>query len=202
MDPTEWLPNELLLIILAHYALARVGAKVCRRWRGLCRGLNEGRTRLLTSWSMYNKGQETPAQWKGHTEGIRALAAGHNNKLYSASKDCTIRVWSMEDGRCLQTLTGHTGWVTGLAIGRDGTVYSASGDKTVRVWSGVDGSHLETFDGHTLPVRCVLGFSQRLAYDSRKLSFVLCKHPLCNSKTCLELCLPWHRRKVRRGRSC
>ena len=67
--------------------------------------------------------------WKGHTEGTVALVVGHNNKLYSASDDSTVRVWSMDNGRCLQNLTGHTGWVFGLAVGPDGTAYPASGDK-------------------------------------------------------------------------
>ena len=92
----------------------------------------------------------------------------HDDKLYSGSKDYTIRVWSLKDGECHQTLTGHTSWVNGLAAGTDSTLYSASGDRTVRVWSIVDGSNLETLTGHTASVRCLVANRTNLVFSGSK----------------------------------
>ena len=40
---------------------------------------------------------------------VRALAFNPKNQdqLVSASRDCTMKVWSLTDGQCKQTLHGH-----------------------------------------------------------------------------------------------
>jgi len=53
----------------------------------------------------------------------------------TASKDKTVKVWSTEDGTCLQTLEGHKDYVRDVDVSPDGQcVASASKDKTVKVW--------------------------------------------------------------------
>jgi len=74
---------------------------------------------------------------------------GKDGAIYSGSDDCTIRVWSGEDGIHLRTLVGHTDTVESLAVGLDGKVYSGSYDRTVRVWSADDGALLQTLACHT-----------------------------------------------------
>ena len=56
-------------------------------------------------------------------------------RLYSASKDKTIRGWDPASGLSVLQLRGHTGAVYGLSLHPDGKrLASASTDRTVRLW--------------------------------------------------------------------
>jgi len=73
---------------------------------------------------------------RGHTGTIQALTAlstGESTKVFSASQDRSLRVWSMENMLCTQILDRHQGNVTSLAVSR-GHVFSGSVDQTVKVW--------------------------------------------------------------------
>ncbi|MFI5455920.1 MAG: WD40 repeat domain-containing protein [Isosphaerales bacterium] len=78
-----------------------------------------------------NKG--TPAKTiYAHTDEVHALAVTPDGKLLaSASKDKTVKLWSLPDGTLKTTLTGHESAVEALAITRDGKLL-ASGD-----WAGI-----------------------------------------------------------------
>jgi len=56
---------------------------------------------------------------------------GLDGKVYSGSRDATIRVWS---DASVDTLEGDTGSVWTLAVGSDGMLYSGT-DDAVCVWS-------------------------------------------------------------------
>jgi WD40 repeat protein len=46
-----------------------------------------------------------------------------------------VRVWDLDGGELLATLTGHEDWVVAVAVTPDGDrIVSGSGDGTVRVW--------------------------------------------------------------------
>jgi WD40 repeat protein len=81
---------------------------------------------------------------EGHDGGVNSLALSKDNKVYSGSRDATIRVWSAVDGSHLGTLEGHGGDVSVVVVAVDGTVYSGSDDGTLRMWSGHDGSPIRT----------------------------------------------------------
>jgi outer membrane protein assembly factor BamB len=147
-DPTAWLADELLILILLQVGWRRGCEAVCRRWRGLCqdvalkRQLREGR------WEEYAAGRPASRTFHGGRGIIFSLAVGPNEKVYSGSSDRMVRVWSTRDGQLLQTLKGHTDCVHSLAVAQDGTLYSGSWDGSVHVWCGKTGRHLRTLIGH------------------------------------------------------
>lgn len=56
--------------------------------------------------------------------------------LYSASFDSTVRLWDVERGQCIHTLTKHTEPVYSVAFSPDGKfLASGSFDKCVHIWS-------------------------------------------------------------------
>lgn len=82
----------------------------------------------------------------GHTKGVHAIAVGSGGeKVYSGSRDDTVRVWDGNTGNHLYTLEGHEDTVISLAIG-GGKVYSTSDDWMIKVWSESDGNHLHTIN--------------------------------------------------------
>lgn len=55
---------------------------------------------------------------------------------FSASFDSTVRLWEVERGTCLYTLTRHTEPVYSVAFSPDGKfLASGSFDKCVHIWS-------------------------------------------------------------------
>ncbi|XP_076311673.1 transducin beta like ebi isoform X2 [Tachypleus tridentatus] len=68
--------------------------------------------------------------------------------LASASFDSTVRLWEVERGVCLFTLTKHTEPVYSVAFSPDGK-YLASGsfDKCVHIWSTQSGSLIHSYKG-------------------------------------------------------
>jgi WD40 repeat protein len=71
--------------------------------------------------------------------------------LASGSADKTIKIWSVDAGECLHTLTGHQDWVWQVAFSSDGQLLaSGSGDKTIKIWSIIEGEYqnIDTLEGH------------------------------------------------------
>ncbi|CAD5982649.1 putative WD repeat-containing protein alr2800 [Planktothrix tepida] len=58
----------------------------------------------------------------------------------SGSEDQTIKLWEIETGEEICTLTGHTGIVYSVAISPDNqTIVSGSQDGTIKIWRPVLG---------------------------------------------------------------
>jgi len=155
-DPFEWLPDELIVMIMLMLPFevlwSGVCERVCLQWARLAKSTPVQRRKRDGRWAAYEAGLIMPRDLEGHTGYVRALAVGLDGKVYSESSDMTIRVWSGDDGTHLQTLVGHKSYVSALVVGLDGNVYSGSGDTTIRAWSGDDGKHLQTLEGHTTTV--------------------------------------------------
>jgi hypothetical protein len=130
-DPTEWLPDELMLMVLERVPFATLWSGVCeracQRWARLMESASIVRRKRDGRWAAYETGAIKPRKLEGHTNYVCALTIGLDGKVYSASVDTTIKVWSGESGALLlQSLTGHTGGVNSLAVGLDGKIYSGS----------------------------------------------------------------------------
>jgi WD40 repeat protein len=71
---------------------------------------------------------------EGHTYPVQGISVqGH--LIASASRDHTVRLWSLHSGECTAILQGHTAWVKAVAFSPDGqTLASSSEDGTIRLW--------------------------------------------------------------------
>jgi eukaryotic-like serine/threonine-protein kinase len=71
-------------------------------------------------------------------------------------RDQSIRIWDLEKGEVLHTLTGHADQVTSVEFSGDGrTVISGSRDGTVRLWNAESGKEVRRFEGTGTEVFCI-----------------------------------------------
>ena len=92
---------------------------------------------------------------KGTT--ILAYAFSPDGKrVVSGDNYKTVRLWDLEQKRCLRSLEGHTNSVYCVAwSGDERYVLSGSGDCTLRLWDLATGQCLRVLEGHTDVVRDV-----------------------------------------------
>lgn len=87
----------------------------------------------------------------GNAGAVRAITVSPDgNKLVSGSADNTLRVWSVNSGRCERVLEGHSDKVLCVTWSADGRrVLSGSADSTLRVWDVQSGQCECVLVGHT-----------------------------------------------------
>ena len=95
---------------------------------------------------------------KGHSGVMLAVAYSFDGKyIASASMDKTIKIWEVETGRLLRTLTGHTDHVYSVSYSPDGKyIASGSNDNTIKIWEVATGECIRTLTGHTSYVKSVM----------------------------------------------
>ena len=89
-------------------------------------------------------------QFVGHTGNIRGIAVTSDGKrAISASMDQTLKVWDLETGKEIRTITGHTSWCWDVAISKDDKEALSSGalDGTMRLWDIGTGKELQKYAG-------------------------------------------------------
>lgn len=79
-----------------------------------------------------------------HRDAVTALAFRRGtNQLYSASKDRTVKVWSLDELAYVETLFGHQDHVVDIdALAQERCVSVGARDKTARLWKVVEESQL------------------------------------------------------------
>ncbi len=93
----------------------------------------------------------------GQRETVYAVAVTPDGKrVVSGSEDRTLKVWDLESGQVLQTLSGHGDWVRAVALTPDGQrAVSGSDDGTLKVWDLASGKEIHTLSGHSEDVGAV-----------------------------------------------
>jgi len=89
---------------------------------------------------------------KGHTQMLQCVAFSANEcKLFATSgDDATIKIWNLESGSLITTLTGHTNIVHGIAWSPDGKYLASAGyDRLIKIWRVSDWTLVRTIVGHT-----------------------------------------------------
>ncbi|MBE9160390.1 WD40 repeat domain-containing protein [Nodosilinea sp. LEGE 06152] len=79
--------------------------------------------------------------------------------LVSCGQDGLVKVWDVDSGECLHTMTEHLGMCWALAMHPAGDRFATSSfDHTVKIWHIATGTCLHTLRGHTAEV-CGVHFS-------------------------------------------
>ncbi|PHS06667.1 MAG: hypothetical protein COA78_14100 [Blastopirellula sp.] len=95
----------------------------------------------------------------GHYQIMSIAFSPDGSRLASGSYHDTIKLWDVQTGSELKTLTGHTGLIStieSIAFSPDGSrLASGSRDKTIKLWDVQTGSELKTLTGHTSQVASI-----------------------------------------------
>ncbi|MEJ6487517.1 WD40 repeat domain-containing protein [Nostoc punctiforme UO1] len=85
---------------------------------------------------------------------INAVAISPDgNTLATGIRDNAIKLWNINDGKLIHTLTGHQAEVRTVTFSPDGTLLaSGSRDGTVKLWNLTTGKEISTFTAHKLQV--------------------------------------------------
>lgn len=145
----------------------------------------EGSTRLhcpptvsTSTWKhTYIRRMRAEANWRsrplpepkvlsGHDDHVVTCLQFGGSRVVSGSDDNTLRVWSVNSGRCLRTLLGHTGGVWSSQMNSQ-LVISGSTDRTLKVWDLEHGTCLHTLYGHSSTVRCMHLHGDKVVSGSR-----------------------------------
>ncbi|KAJ4792749.1 zinc finger WD40 repeat protein 1 [Rhynchospora pubera] len=87
--------------------------------------------RFSHAWSV-GDGFSLVTPLKGHEKAVTAIALPSGGKLYSGSKDMTIKVWDCETGQCAATIS--TGCEVGCMISEEAWLFVGIPD-SIKVWN-------------------------------------------------------------------
>ncbi|KAJ2156596.1 Lissencephaly-1, partial [Coemansia sp. RSA 552] len=85
----------------------------------------------------------------GHDHCVSDVAFWGPDKIVSASRDKSVKIWELSTGYCIRTLTGHAEWVRAVAVSADlKMLCTASNDQSVRLWDPQSGECKGDMRGH------------------------------------------------------
>ncbi len=87
----------------------------------------------------------------GHSDTVFSVVFSPDGKvLASGSVDKTIKLWNVETGQELRTLSGHGARVNTVVFSPDGKVLaSGSSDHLIKLWNVETGEELKNIEGHS-----------------------------------------------------
>ncbi|KAM9899678.1 hypothetical protein OXX79_005596 [Metschnikowia pulcherrima] len=137
------------------------------------------RYQLEKNW---RNGTYSVTEFFGHTDGITCLQ--FNNKfLISGSYDSTVRIWNIDTGECVRTLSGHSKGVRSLSFDSHKLI-TGGYDSTIKVWNYRTGECISTYRGHESTV-CSVDASNRTIVSGSADSTVKVWH--VDTRTCYTL---------------
>lgn len=88
--------------------------------------------------------------FKDHRDTVTSLVFRRDShELYSASKDRSVIIWSMDEMAKIEIMYGHQAGITGIdALSRDRAITAGGSDSTIRIWKINEESQL-VYNGHT-----------------------------------------------------
>ena len=89
------------------------------------------------------------------TYGVFSLKSLTLNRLASGSYQ-EIKIWNIESGECLQTLSYHSSNICGLVYLPNGNLVSCSDDAAIHVWELPKSGYIKSLNGHSGRITCVL----------------------------------------------
>lgn len=101
------------------------------------------RFKVGTNWK---HGRCSVKIFKGHSNGVMCLQFDESI-LMTGSYDTTIKIWDIESGQEIRTLTGHGAGVRCLQFD-DTKLISGSIDRSIKVWNWRTGECISTYTGH------------------------------------------------------
>ncbi len=128
----------------------------------------------------------------GHSDKVTSVAISSDSEtLVSGCADKTIKVWNLNTGKLIRTLTEDLGEVSSVAISPDGhflAVGSCQHPKSnVKVWNLKSGKLLHTLLGHQKPVNCLA-----ISPDGEILASGSNKIKIWNLHSGDRICTLWH----------
>ncbi len=94
---------------------------------------------------------------KGHEGEINSVCFSSNNKIASASDDCTVRIWSLLNGEVLTKIIqagDHWAWSISFSLDCEHVIVGSS-PKTINIYNVDSGNPLMKLKGHTEDVFAV-----------------------------------------------
>lgn len=91
----------------------------------------------------------------GHKRDVNALAILDGQRIISASKDHTLKVWNLHTGMVEQTMIGHEDSVTAVVVLDAQHVVSASQDGSLKVWNLQTGTVEQTLEDRNVMVNTI-----------------------------------------------
>lgn len=82
----------------------------------------------------------------GRSKGVYCLQYD-DDKIVCGLRDNTIKIWNLNELKCIKILSGHTGSVLCLQYD-DKVIISGSSDATIRVWNLHTGEEINTYIHH------------------------------------------------------
>lgn len=101
------------------------------------------RFQLEKNW---RNGVYLSSNFVGHTDTITCLKFNRKH-LILGLYDATVKIWNIETGECIKTLSGHQKGVRALAFDSQKLITGGL-DSTVKVWNYHNGECISTYRGH------------------------------------------------------
>ena len=92
----------------------------------------------------------------GHDHNVSCVRFFPDGKLFSCSRDSTVRVWDPNTGFGTMTIKGQAGWIRDVVCSSDGSmVASCSNDHSIVIWKMPSGNKICNLDDHDHVVETV-----------------------------------------------